>query len=284
MSSIPVIHDVEGTKAAMEKFGAICVPRKLSPERDETFYKNFNKIAVDLFNEYESKALEIGDFGLGKHNGFRELVMKDLGRYDVNLDHLLDVGRELTPLQKSMVEMKDYVREVLDPHLKIILGEQYVDNAVGMVMSKPGTEPQGWHVDVSHMFAPFEFDPTICLPCHFVTVLCPLYEFCEEIGPTEVALGSHKYTTYLNNRDNTDQYPTGEMLDFILSRSENDGLSKCKMNCNIGDIAIMDARVLHRGLDNRSDVYRPLLYFSFCRPFYREWPRSQNDGRPLFPQ
>ncbi len=54
------------------------------------------------------------------------------------------------------------------------------------------------------------------------------------------------------------------------------------MQCQPGDVVLMDGRTLHRGLANQSKETRPLCYFSFCAPWYKEWPRSQNEGRSLF--
>ena len=55
--------------------------------------------------------------------------------------------------------------------LDSILGRGYKRNAQGLVISKCGAPAQRWHVDSSHLF------PTMPgLPCHFVTVFCPLYQ------------------------------------------------------------------------------------------------------------
>lgn len=55
--------------------------------------------------------------------------------------------------------------------LDTILGRGYKRNAQGLVISKFGAPAQRWHVDSSHLF------PTLPgLPCHFVTVFCPLYQ------------------------------------------------------------------------------------------------------------
>lgn len=42
-----------------------------------------------LLNEYIQLAQSKGVFGIGKEHGYREIVEKDKGRYDLNLDHLL---------------------------------------------------------------------------------------------------------------------------------------------------------------------------------------------------
>ena len=55
--------------------------------------------------------------------------------------------------------------------LDTILGRGYKRNAQGLVISKCGAPAQRWHVDSSHLFATLPG-----LPCHFVTVFCPLYQ------------------------------------------------------------------------------------------------------------
>ena len=55
--------------------------------------------------------------------------------------------------------------------LDTILGPGYKRNAQGLVISKCGAPAQRWHVDSSHLFATLPG-----LPCHFVTVFCPLYQ------------------------------------------------------------------------------------------------------------
>ena len=57
--------------------------------------------------------------------------------------------------------------------LREILGD-YKLNAQGLVVSTYGAPAQGWHVDSSHLFDMAHLP--LFLPCHFVTVFCPLYD------------------------------------------------------------------------------------------------------------
>jgi hypothetical protein len=240
------------------------------------------KMAVlDLLAEYRAIAEgKEGGFGLKKENGFRELVQKDPGRFDINLDHLIKPStvtdmRIKTEVEHQLVEIYYYMLERIRPYLTEILTDQFVANGFGAVISEPGVNAQQWHVDSSHLFE----DVNATLPCHFVTVFAPLFEYSEEIGPTEIALGSHLHTWCLRNRVVEDQYPSDAIVEKLLS-SEN--IRQVKLSANIGDIAIMDGKCLHRGSKNESECTRPLLYLSFARPFYYEWPRSHSDARSLF--
>ena len=292
--------------------------------------------------------------GLGKEHGYRELVQKDRGRYDMNMDHHLVVdtgggggepsaipasrsaaaecrsttaeGRstaaEGTPTRRtsglknsfpeeerstgggglaSTTDLSDAgaslmasIRSVLEPAIAPVLerslGGEYVMNGQGLVISEPGTEAQGWHADVSPIYGAQELwelnIPTgVLLPAYFFTVFMPLYDSTHPgIGPTELALGSHLLTGELKRKTVAEQYPAGDVVDRIVGASPGGvatmGSPGCE--CNAGDIFIMDGRLLHRGLANLSEQARPLVYMSFCRPWYHEWPRSQNEGRSLF--
>lgn len=220
---------------------------------------------ANIFSEYLSLATEqFGELGLGKANGFRELVMKDLGRYDLNLDHLcvnpnaVKKRRSLTSNETKMQEAKDSIVDIIAPVLAIILEDEYRLNALGTVVSHPGTSAQRWHVDSSHLFRHSVpgIDLTLAdisvqhsmelLPCHFVTVFFPLYEYSDAIGPTEVALGSHRRTSVLHNSTVEDQYPKDPVVDWIIG-DDNAAVKTAKIDCDIGDIgtrAFLDTRTL----------------------------------------
>eukprot|EP01031_Cornospumella_fuschlensis_P025442 gene25442-30721_t len=239
----------------------------------------------NLLKAYVQLADEKGGLGLKKEHGFRELVQKDLGRFDLNLDHLVfnrGSSREFLPEEKAVIEVQQEIDAVLKSHLQAIFGDLFILNAFGAVISKPGTEAQRWHVDSSHLFhakTAHEEQVYSQIPCHFVTVFCPLFHFSEEIGPTEIALRSFKLTSVLRNHAVEDQYPADHIVAQILADEQ---VERMKLRCQLGDIVVMDGRTLHRGGNNVSSEDRPLLYLSYCLPWYHEFPRSQNEGRSLF--
>lgn len=56
---------------------------------------------------------------------------------------------------------------------------------------------------------------------------------CLEIGPTEIALGSHHHTHVLKNEVVSNQYPGQEMVAELLAR---EGVRTVKVCCEAGDI------------------------------------------------
>jgi hypothetical protein len=76
-----------------------------------------------------------------------------------------------------------------------------------------------------------------------------------------------------------EQYPDDA---YVAAQLALPGVERATMDCAPGDVVVMDGRLLHRGLGNGSDQVRPLVYQSYCRPWYREWPRSQNESRSVF--
>lgn len=136
--------------------------------------------------------------------------------------------------------MKDEVNLHLANVLPHILGKDYKINAFGLVISLPGTSGQNWHVDSSHLFNPSDFDAAIrdeklkdVSPCHFVTVFAPLYNYSLDIGPTEIAHGSHKYTNILSNSTVQNQYPDMSICDSILRKED---VTIDYMKCSMGDV------------------------------------------------
>ena len=163
------------------------------------------------------------------------------------------------------------------PLLREVLGPSYKKNSQGMVTSQLGAHAQGWHVDSSHLFVgpPGQYGS---LPCHFVTVFVPLFRSSIPIGPTEMVPGSHKVTCDLANEEVPDQYPTAAKAEALIHAS---GGGTGVLDFHPGDVIVMDGRVLHRGLANQLRR-RHLVYCSYMRPWYFEWPRSHSDDRSLF--
>lgn len=281
-----LVHEsrLDDAKESFEQHGVMVIPRD---ERVELNFPELRSKLLNVLEEYKQYAAAKGGLGLKKENGFRELVQKDVGRYDLNLDHLLPhsknkTSRVLSENEEGVLQLYEYVHQRIAPFLLKIFGPDYQLNAFGAVVSHPNTTAQGWHVDSSHLFVAQDAkqqEQYGALPCHFVTVFCPLYDFQPDIGPTEIALGTHKHTAILPNRLVEDQYPSEEVVNRLC---QSNGVNTMEMMTKMGDIGIMDGRTLHRGGWNRSDQVRPLMYLSFCMPWYYEFPRSQNDGRSLF--
>ena len=88
---------------------------------------------------------------------------------------------------------------------------------------------QPFHSDGPHLHKNY-------LPCHALNVFVPLSDLRLANGPTEFIPESHRFY-------NVDRKP----VQFEL---------------NAGQVLLFDYRVKHRGVENRSDRPRPMLYFT----------------------
>jgi tetratricopeptide (TPR) repeat protein len=130
---------------------------------------------------------------------------------------------------------------------KQILGEDYILGGLNMGVSLPGAENQAVHKDHTPLFYEDEefreYTPTFA-----VGILIPLVQHSHTVGTTLVIKGSHK-TSLKEAKSLPGQAP------FL----------------DIGSCLIIDYRVAHQGLANKSsDVVRPLLSLFFHRSWFRD--------------
>jgi ectoine hydroxylase-related dioxygenase (phytanoyl-CoA dioxygenase family) len=142
--------------------------------------------------------------------------------------------------------------------VKCILGEDCIVINKSLVVSSPGALDQAWHSDGPHISA------TEDLPCHCLNVFVPLVNVTEQNGPTQFRPGSVNMTRNLKV----------EMLKAMARKTlrpiEGPTLS-------MGSVLLFDYRVLHRGTANRTAQPRPVLVYTFAKPFYRDtlnFPRN----------
>lgn len=140
---------------------------------------------------------------------------------------------------------------VISPHmiplLDEILGPSWVVEVVGVVISFPGAKTQTVHRDGGLLFPETGVDRV--LPTCSLTFACPLVPIDEVNGRTAFYLGTHRMPV-----DDDKHVP--EAVDV--------GLGSC---------LLWDFRVAHFGEANRGSTPRPMLYVTYCRPF---WIDDQN--------
>jgi len=122
--------------------------------------------------------------------------------------------------------------------VKKILGDDCVLRHAGCMLSYPGSENQHWHSDGPHI------DQTQFVTAHCLNVFVPLVELKKNNGPTQFIPTSHR------NWDTTEK----SMIAV----------------CDAGQFIVMDYRIKHRGLRNRSTTPRPLLYFTYAIPSFKD--------------
>eukprot|EP00316_Scyphosphaera_apsteinii_P005915 CAMPEP_0119317028 /NCGR_PEP_ID=MMETSP1333-20130426/41668_1 /TAXON_ID=418940 /ORGANISM="Scyphosphaera apsteinii, Strain RCC1455" /LENGTH=278 /DNA_ID=CAMNT_0007322839 /DNA_START=152 /DNA_END=988 /DNA_ORIENTATION=- len=217
--------------------------------------------------EHVMKLLGGQPIGIGSREGYRELVQRSPGRFDVPLTEA-----ELVHVWGAAGSMAAHV-----PWLglvRAVLGQDVLPSFCGVVFSRPGSPAQQWHIDSPHEAVDHR-------PAHALNVLVALADIPSEAGPTEVAYGSHLLTNHLRShwlcRDNllyqteTEITPDalGEANTHSLSFRDTTSFNRSHYNLQsmrAGDCLVFDDRILHRGLANRSSADRWVAYFAYFRP------------------
>jgi Phytanoyl-CoA dioxygenase (PhyH) len=186
------------------------------------------------------------ELGLGKDAGYAELVQRSPGRYDM--------ACEWGPPFSDAI-LVDH--EGLMPAVRAILGGECRIILQGAVISLPNAPEQHWHIDGPHLFT----DHPHHLPAHCPNVFIPLIDITEENGPTQICPWSHVLTksptrTFKASADN------------LAAIHYTD--PPVNLTAAAGSIFLLDYRLLHRGLANRSLRPRPILYLVIARPWYRD--------------
>jgi ectoine hydroxylase-related dioxygenase (phytanoyl-CoA dioxygenase family) len=128
------------------------------------------------------------------------------------------------------------------PILDATLDEGFVIDSFGIVCSFPGAPEQHRHHDGGILFPHSGIDRI--LPAAAIVVAIPLVEMNDIRGTTSLWLGSHRQP---------------------LSESYAGGTEPVVRE---GSCLLWDYRLKHSGTANRSDVARPLLYLTYCRPWW----------------
>ena len=106
--------------------------------------------------------------------------------------------------------------------------------------STPGSQNQVWHSDCA--------DASL-------TFVIPLSNQSPACGPTQIISHSHNHSFI------------GIFFRHLLSGKQKDSSDPSVEAplLSLGDMLVMDSRLLHRGLGNRSDRSRPILVLRFDR-------------------
>jgi ectoine hydroxylase-related dioxygenase (phytanoyl-CoA dioxygenase family) len=186
--------------------------------------------------------------GLGVKHGFREIVMRSPGRYELSLLHMQgdqvpDTSRILEPLQTLLPTLLGGAHSSID-QLKLC--------HLSLLVSTPGSAEQGWHADGGHVSI------TKHLPCHCYNIFIPLQDVPLEMGPTEFRPGGHFLTRNL-----------GPMM--LAAKCRKTLRPPVWPPLQLGDAVLFDYRVLHRGKANTSTtVNRNVLVMTFCEPWFQD--------------
>lgn len=179
---------------------------------------------------------------------------KKYGSYFKDKDHkdALQVGHQRFMVSVKMEtpfnSQKIYANPLAYPIIEVLLDKQCIINGFGSVVSLPGAGDQPVHYDHPSLFP--ESDVCEKNPSHAITVIFPLVELNEKTGTTAMMPGSHRY-------------PPNKDADY--------GLTYDFPNAPLGSCLLMDYRLRHYGVANRSDNVRPILYNIYSRPWFRDY-------------
>jgi hypothetical protein len=185
----------------------------------------------------------------------REIFFQRYDRYLDGRKHddALEVG-DRRPMITLDLEPPFDRRELLaNSWLCTVLSAAFEDDfilaAYGVVCSSPGAARQHIHQDGGDLFPQAALNRM--LPIAAVTVGIPLLEMNEIHGTTTLWPGSHRDETRVS----------AEIGDEPLVRE--------------GSCVLWDYRLRHCGTPNRSAVPRPLLYMTYCRPWFMDHKNYQ---------
>jgi len=167
---------------------------------------------------------------------------------DADREDILSVGDRRLLITVNLESPFDnpqlFANPYLLPILSAALDDEFVVAAFGVVCSQPSAPAQRQHSDGGILFP--QSGLNALLPAWAITVGIPLLEMNEVHGTTALWLGSHRDASRASK--GTAVEPTvGE-----------------------GSCMLWDFRLQHGGTPNRSALLRPLLYVTYCRPWYFE--------------
>jgi len=160
-------------------------------------------------------------------------------------DALLTGSRRLIitiNLEPPFDDPRLFANPYLLPILNGALEDGFVVGAFGVVCSLPSAPAQDRHDDGGTLFPRTGMDRL--LPAAAITVGIPLIEMNELHGTTALWLGSHRDPS---------------------RGSKEAGIEPIVRE---GSCLFWDFRLLHGGTPNRSAFPRPLLYLTYCRPWF----------------
>ena len=157
-------------------------------------------------------------------------------------------------VKKPFSDPSLYANQNLMPLLERLLSSHLRIVSFGIVVALPGADNQPIHLDHPPLFGLHEGAKD--LPVWATTLVVPLVELDPEIGPTAIWPGTHTSPDRIERLEQLMKAP-----DYSSAETPN---------TQLGDAYMMDYRLIHGGLANRSERVRPILYLVYGRPWFRD--------------
>ena len=261
-------NDFSKSVEEFRRNGVTILPLKV----DADFVKESKKLCLGAWEDAldRGKIIKGHDIKVGQEHGFKEIVHRASGRYDMQWK--IDGNPHFLNRDKIMSKFMPFVHEVLG-------GESMTNmNFNGCLFSLPGAKEQLWHIDGEHLYtSEKEFqlsgDKNVdffledggvksILPAHCLNIFIPLVDVESNNGGTEFCLGSHFNTKFFSD-------------DIVWQNSEWKKRIGFKgeimtINVNAGEVLAFDYRVLHRALEHKGREVRPVLYYTFTKRWFSD--------------
>lgn len=210
--------------------------------------------AMEAREECFAEIVQRGDpspLPVGTKHGYRELVQRQIGRYEMR--HGLSDG-PLGELRRVVESSPAYA-------IAAAALEEHVVIGVSCVIADEDCAAQTWHVDGGHV------STSAHERVHCTNIFVPLVDLTLG-GGTEFRPGSHYITRDLKRM-------------MFLAKIKKTLRPTIVPDLRLGDAVLFDYRVLHRGTRNTSGGPRPVFVMTLAKPWFRDllnFPR-----RALFP-
>lgn len=228
-------------------------------QNDKELYNAKVRLSAELFKTYGTLFLK-GVFRQSYldvlHGEFMQKLSPILNSGDTDGALRVGKGRYMmtTPVEGSFNSPELYASPFLLKLLPRLLGKEFVMGSFTTVASMPDAPDMRMHKDHPALF---ETDESVAqLPSFSVTVLVSLLGLTEELGTTRVVKGSHRVSSAAA-AEMPYQDPYGEK----------------------GACLLMDYRLSHQGLANRSKQIRPVLSLVYGRPWFRDYANFKKQSR-----
>ena len=216
----------------------------------EEMLKQLAGVAIKRLQELQS-ALGNREIGIGSAAGYVEICQRSPGRWDA------PISPEEFGFEPKGLPWR--------PLVATMLGEDAEFTFSGVVSSEPNTPAQQWHIDSPHEAAEL-------LPLHAIQVIIAIEDIPLEMGPTELTRGSQVQTNHFSVTsllpDEMVYQHQGTTPESLVRGTQYPVPESVKSALPAGTCIAFDDRILHRGLANKSNKHRHVVYFSYRRKGY----------------
>lgn len=244
-------EDIDAIEETLQTDGAVCLKHLFDADMISALIREHDAVLADL----DAKMVGLDRKEATYLNGFDDHGHKQYDKQGYwslsDGTKVLDVGKGRLDFtygldQGAFAEPKFHSPPALSAIFSRMLKADYT-HYIGAVPSRTRSETGFLHRDTYSLFDDEALDAS--LPAFYYTVLMPLCDITEELGPTEIHLGSHRCGL----------------------RAAKECPTAAGHPLKAGDALIFDGRCLHRGLANKSSDSRRVLYAVWHKKWYNDY-------------